>query len=248
MTTTTNTTTTRRPRRSVGSAIVGVFGELLITAGLILGLYVVYQLWWTDVVGEQAQQTLSQEFEVTLPASPAEPGTVGEGEPPVLPEPPLDADTFARLWVPRWDGSDPYVKPVSEGTDRATVLDPLGIGHYEGTALPGQVGNFALAGHRQTHGKPFYHVDSLQQGDELIVETADAWYVYRVTTSEIVAPTEVRVIQPNPDDPAQPADRALITLTTCHPLYSTRERYIVHGELDHWIPRDAGRPEALVGA
>lgn len=239
---------TRRPRRSAGSVVLGIVGELLITLGLLLGLYVAYQLWWTDVMGERAQADLSAEFAATLPESPDLAGEPQVGTPEVVEElPALNGTTFARLWVPSWDSDGSrFVRPITEGTDRATVLDPLGIGHYESTAMPGQIGNFALAGHRQSHGKPFYSVDKLREGDQLIVETADAWYVYRVTSWDIVMPSEVEVIAPNPMDPGAEPDRAMITLTTCHPLFSTRERYIVHGELESWLPRDAGRPPALV--
>lgn len=239
----------RPPQRSAGSAFLGVLGELLITAGLLLGLYVVYQLWWTDVVGVQAQTELSEEFEAAVADSPELAAEPQLGPPMVQELPALSGDTFARLWVPSWDaGETQYVRPVTEGTDRATVLDPLGIGHYEDTAMPGEVGNFALAGHRQSHGKPFYDVDKLTEGDELIVETAEAWYVYRVSSWEIVMPSDVEVIAPNPLDPSAPPEQAMITLTTCHPLFSTRERYIVHGTLESWMPRDAGRPAALVAA
>lgn len=239
----------RRPRRGgVGNAILGVVGELLITLGLVLGLFVVWQLWWTDVEADQIQAELSQEFDRELTQSPAIVGTPQTDAPPVDLAP-LDATTFARLWVPRWgtDG-DPYVRTISEGVDRATVLDVLGIGHYPDTAMPGEVGNFAIAGHRQSHGKPFYAIDQLQEGDALIVETATAWYTYRVTSSQIVLPSEVSVIAPNPINPSEPAVQPMITLTTCHPLFSTKERYVVHGVLESWIPRESGMPAELVTA
>lgn len=238
-----------RPRRSGASAFFGVLGELLITIGLLLGLYVVYQLWWTDVMGVQAQEQLSQEWAAGIADSPDVVGEAQVREPTVQELPPITGETFARIWIPAWDSGDTrFVRPITEGTDRATVLDPLGIGHYEQTAMPGEIGNFALAGHRQSHGKPFYDVDKLREGDEIIIETADAWYTYRVTTWDIVMPTEVGVIAPNPYSPGDAPDRATITLTTCHPLFSTRERYIVHGDLESWMPRDAGRPAALVAA
>lgn len=236
-----------RRRRSGASAFFGFVGELLITIGLLLGLYVVYQLWWTDVMGVQAQNEISEQWAATVTDSPDMVGQAQLGAPAVQELPPITGDTFARIWIPSWDsGETRFVRPITEGTDRATVLDPLGIGHYEQTAMPGEIGNFALAGHRQSHGKPFYDVDKLREGDEIIVETADAWYTYRVTSWDIVMPTDVEVIAPNPYSPTEPADRATITLTTCHPLFSTRERYIVHGDLESWMPRDAGRPAALV--
>ena len=82
-------------------------------------------------------------------------------------------------------------------------------------------------------------------GDAIIVETAEYWYVYTVTDSAVVAPSEVEVIAPVPGNPgAEPTD-AMITLTTCHPLWSTAERFVVHGRLDYWAPHDAGTPAEL---
>lgn len=238
----------RRSRGGAGSAFVGFLGELLITAGLLLGLFVVWQLWWTDVEAEQLQSSLSETLDAELPDSPAVVAPPQVDEPPPVAEAPLDATTFARLWVPRWDsGDDAYRRTISEGTDRATVLDVLGIGHYTDTAMPGDIGNFALAGHRQSHGKPFYDIPTLEVGDDLVVETAEAWYVYKVTDSLIVTPSQTEVIAANPSDPSVAPTAASITLTTCHPLFSTRERYIVHGTLDSWVPRDAGRPAELGG-
>ncbi|ACQ78289.1 sortase family protein [Beutenbergia cavernae DSM 12333] len=238
----------RRPvKQSFGSRLVGFVGELLITVGVLLGLFVVWQLWWTDVEAIREQGHLIAELEETFTPSPEQAGEVRTDEPPVMTAPPL-GETFAELWVPRWDADDPYRRTIAEGVDRATVLDVIGIGHYPDTAMPGDVGNFATAGHRQTFGRPFFAVDQLQTGDSLIVSTAEAWYVYTVTETAIVAPTQVSVIAPNPSDPsAEPTER-LITLTTCHPLFSTRERFIVHGVLDHWVPRESGRPAELIAA
>lgn len=236
-----------RRRGGVGSAIVGVIGELFITLGLVLGLFVAWQLWWTDVEAGQVQQELSAELDATLGDSPLGVGEAGAGAAPEELAP-LDGTTFARLWVPRWgSGGVPYHRTITEGTDRATVLDVLGIGHYVDTAMPGEIGNFAIAAHRQSHGKPFYDIDKLQEGDALIVETATAWYTYRVTSSQIVLPSQSEVIAANPLDPTAAPVEPMITLTTCHPLFSTKERFIVHGVLESWTPRESGRPPELVG-
>jgi sortase A len=152
--------------------------------------------------------------------------------------------TFATLTVPRWEGEPAH--PVSQGTDRATVLDVLGIGHYENTAMPGDVGNFALAGHRTTYSKPFYRIAELQPGDALVVGTPDTWYVYAVTSTEIVSPDQVEVIAPVPGDPQAVPTERMITLTSCHPLYSDRQRYIVHGVLKYWMPASSGTPAELM--
>ena len=111
--------------------------------------------------------------------------------------------------------------------------------------MPGGVGNFAVAGHRTTYGKPFNRIAELEPGDALVVRTADLWFVYRVTEHHIVLPEQVDVVAPVPGEPGAEPERATITLTACHPMFSARERYIVHGELEGWMPVADGVPAAL---
>ncbi|MCL3860779.1 class E sortase [Actinotalea sp. K2] len=223
--------------------VLGGVGELLITVGLLLGLFVVWQLWWTDVVAGRLQDEVVADLGWDVPA--AEP-VVGDparrDAPPVLPAP-AQGVTFATLVVPRW-GPD-YERPVTEGVGRAAVLDTLGIGHYPGTAMPGEVGNFSLAGHRVTYNKPFHLVEELEPGDALVVRTEEVWYVYTVTETRVVLPEQVEVIAPSPGRPDAAPQEAMITLTTCHPMFSARERFVVHGVLDHWLPVADGTPVEL---
>ena len=245
---------TRRTGRAVAAA-VGVLGELLITVGVLLGLFVVWQLWWTDVVAEQEQVVLLEELsppvvEAAAPEDDApvvDPATLERRDaPPVVGEP-AEGEIWGTLQVPRW-GSD-YLRTLSQGTSRARVLDELGIGHYAGTAMPGEIGNVALAGHRTTYGKPFSLVEELQVGDPLVVWVAetDTWFVYRVTSTEIVSPQDVQVIAPVPNEPGAVPTEAQMTLTTCHPMFSARERFIVHATLDYWLPVADGTPVELTG-
>ena len=143
------------------------------------------------------------------------------------------------MHVPRF-GTGYQPRPVLEGTSQTLLKD--GVGHYPGTALPGAVGNVALAGHRVTYGKPFNQVAELVTGDAVVLETEEAWFTYRVTTSEIVGPRDVDVIAPVPGDPTAVPTERMLTLTTCHPMFSARERYVVHAVLDGWQPRSAGEP------
>ncbi|MBX9243441.1 class E sortase [Actinotalea ferrariae] len=240
-----------RRRAPVGAVVVGVLGELLITLGVLLGLFVAWQLWWTDVVadGEQAQVVEDLGWAVTEAAPKPEPEAAPELRRDAAPVPaePDHLTTFATLQVPRW-GPD-YVRPISQGTSRRDVLDVLGLGHYEGTAMPGAIGNFAVAGHRTTYGKPLNRVEELQVGDPLVVQTQDTWYVYRVTETQVVMPHQVEVIAPVPNQPEAQPTVATMTLTTCHPMFSARERFIVHAVLDHWMPVAEGVPaELAVGA
>jgi sortase A len=228
--------------------LIGVMGELLVTAGLVLGLFVVWQLWWTDVEGARAQSEIIAGMD--WEAAPAGPETAAEhhGPPPVMKEPPEAGTLFAQMYIPRF--GDDYVKPVAEGTDKATVLDTIGIGHYVDTAMPGDLGNFALAAHRTTYGKPFNQIAELKNGDALVVRTEDTWYVYKVTESKIVYPQNVEVIAPVPgvtkDEPMPELTKRFITLTSCHPMFSATERYIVHGELEYWSPVGKGKPKELI--
>lgn len=236
-----------RPRGGFLLGLVGVLGELLITAGVLLLAFLAWQLWWTDVEANSAQAAIVEEQGWDVPLQPVgddAPAVVTPryDEPPVIDEPEY-LTTFASMRVPRWDGEP--TRTITQGTDRPGVLNPLGVGHYEGTAMPGGVGNFALAAHRTTYGKPFNRIAELQAGDPVVVWTQDTWYVYRVESSEIVMPQDVRVIAPVPNQPdAEPTERYL-TLTTCHPMFSARERYIVHAVLDYWAPVSEGVPAEL---
>ena len=143
--------------------------------------------------------------------------------------PPPVGEPFAFLHIPRL-GND-YRRAVVEGTEEQQLTQ--GPGHYVGTAMPGQPGNFAVAGHRVGQGSPFLDLDTVQRGDPVVVETADTWHVYRVTATLVVAPTDTWVVAPTPGGPADgPATGAFLTLTTCHPEFSDRERLVVHGELE----------------
>lgn len=245
-------TTRASPGDVVRTGVRGV-GEVMITAGLVLLLFVAWQLWWTDVEANRAQAAITDglherwgDVDEVPPSSDTAPPPAA---PPLGPPPevavPAPGAAFAIIHVPRF-GSDYQPRPVVEGTALSLLED--GVGHYAGTALPGQVGNVALAGHRVTYGRPFNLVAELEPGDAVVLETADAWLTYRMRSSTIVTPDRVDVIAPVPEQPGvQPTER-LLTLTTCHPMYSARERFIVYAVFDTWQPKSFGRPESLAGA
>lgn len=230
------------PRRRVATAVrlaVRTVGELLITAGVLIGLFLLWQLWWTDVVAErqQAEQVaaLSAAFD-----SGDTPATTPERA-----DPPPPGDAFAVLHIPRF-GTD-FARPVIEDTG----LDVLerGVGHYVGTAMPGEIGNFAVAGHRTTYGKPFNRIHELRPGDLVVVETATAYSVYLVNDHAIVRPTQTDVLAAVPGEPGLEPTEGWLTMTSCHPMFSARERYVVHARLSETIPRgDAGLLEILAAA
>jgi sortase (surface protein transpeptidase) len=220
-------------------------GQLLLTVGFLLLLFVVYELYVTDLLAGQAQEELQDElrgeWDDAVPGAAPAPLTPAEGEP------------FAFLHVPGLGAG--WERAIVEGTGADELAQ--GPGHYIGTALPGEQGNFAVAGHRVGRGSPFLEIDELEPGDPIVVETADAWYVYRVLGDpasgafdtgpvpgqQIVDPTDVSVISPTPRAPVEaPATGAYLTLTTCHPEYSARQRLIVHAVLEGGPVLRAGAP------
>lgn len=220
---------------------IGVLGELLITTAALLGLFLIWQLWWTDVVAEQEQNGLLTAVRAQWQPTP-DGITPARRDAPPIPTPGPMYDVWATLHIPRFERS---TIPLAEGVSLPEVLNTKGAGRYPGTALPGDVGNVGIAGHRTTYGKPFNEIAELRPGDPIIVETADAFYVYRVTSHQIVLPHHIEVIAPVPNQPGAAPTERMLTLTACHPMFSARQRYIVHAEFDYWTARSDGRPADL---
>jgi sortase A len=109
-------------------------------------------------------------------------------------------------------------KTMYEGVS-LTVLD-IGPGHWPGTALPGHRGNVVVAGHRTSHDRPFRNIDALVPGNEVVFTTTEGRFVYEVTSTEVVAPEEIRIIDQ--------VDGYTATLFACHPPGSTKQRIVVH--------------------
>lgn len=217
--------------RTVGRGV----GQLLITLGVILLLFVAYELWFTNLYTNAQQHALARQLQRqwSAPAAPAAPGAALN--------PPFDGQGMAILYIPRL-GRD-YHEVIVQGVSVEDLRK--GPGHYPGTAMPGQIGNFVLSGHRTTYGAPFNRLGELRRGDAIVVETRTTWYVYDVTSIEIVLPTDLDVIAPVPDHPGVRPTKAMITLTTCNPEFSATQRLIVHGQLVSSQPRSAGAPAAL---
>jgi sortase (surface protein transpeptidase) len=249
---------TSRRRHDWARTVVRGTGQTLITIGLVALLFVAYELWVTDLLAARSQQQLSEEirqqWQESPTVSPAEAGPTAATRSGTAPSDrawtpaPIDVgvgDPFAVLHIPRL--GDGYSRVVVEGAAQDQLAQ--GPGHYIGTAMPGEQGNVALAGHRVGRGSPFLDLDQMRPGDPIVVETADSWFVYRVlgdpaTRSfagdpsgipgqEIVRPTDVSAISPTPDDPwdGRPSG-AYLTLTTCHPKFSAQQRLIIHARLD----------------
>lgn len=230
-------------------SIVGVLGELLITAGVFVLLFLGWQVWLNDLIvgNEQNNQAaeLSQTWEKGVGATPAAPAPVERadpGEPLVATAPDGEDIAFATMIIPRF-GAD-WTRQVATGVSIEGSLTE-GVGHYTGTAMPGGVGNAAFAAHRTGWGQPFGDIGNFQVGDHIYLETEAGWYQYSVRSLEYVMPTGVDVIDPVPQFPgATPTDR-LITLTSCNPKLTAAERIIVYGVYDTWYPRAGGAPTEI---
>lgn len=236
----------RRSSKRKRVSVVGVLGELLITAGVLVLLFLGWQLWFNSLVTGNAQQTEAQELSAEwnngekVPTAPDERPDPGE---PAVGTAPGNAQTFGTLIVPRF-GAD-YTRPIAEGIGVQDVLNTFGVGHYPGTQMPGEVGNFAVAAHRNGWGNPFIDINKLQLGDSIYVETEAGWYRYEYRSLEYVPPTGVGVLNPVPQVAgATPVDR-IITLTSCNPEHSISERLIAYGVYDTWYPRAGGAPPEI---
>ena len=128
------------------------------------------------------------------------------------------------------------------------TLDPIGIGHYPGTPMPGAEGNVALAAHRTTFGKPFNRIADLRVGDAIVIETQDGWYTYRFRTLEYVTPDEIEVTLPVPQQEGVAANGRYLTMTICSPMYSLAERIVGYSVFESFTPRSAGAPASLTEA
>ncbi|MDL9978060.1 class E sortase [Microbacterium sp. ASV49] len=239
-----------RPRVSV----IGVIGEVFITAGVVALLFVAWQLWIGDlIIGSQNDaigNSLSQHWAAAGPTKTPTPGdapTTGATDPgtsnPIGMAQPADAQVFAVMHIPRF-GSD-YAVRMAGGVTRPKTLDPIGIGHYPGTAMPGDIGNMALAAHRTTFGKPFNLIATLHVGDAIVIETQDGWYTYRFRTLEYVKPDAIGVLAPVPQQIGVEANGRYLTMTSCSPMYSKAERIVAYSSFESFTPRSAGAPASL---
>lgn len=240
------------PRRPRSVVVLRIVGWTLLVAGVVVLLYVVYAMFFTDLAANRTQGALIERWEAEFGDLGADEDFALEPDPDVGLGQPDDSDGD--------DGDD--ADDGGDGGDRAVSLEdalaviaferpgaderpvnpePLAVvdgisvsdlqrgpGHYPGSALPGEDGNFAVAGHRVTYGRPFYDLDEIRPGDEVHVWDRDGeQHVYEVTDTEIVGPRANWVLDDDPQGSGEPT----LTLTTCHPRFSARQRLIVFAEL-----------------
>ena len=234
----------RQRRRRV--SIIGVVGELLVTAGVLVFLFLGWQLWLNDIiVGDQQNQVaadLAQTWDSGNSPPNREPVIADYGD-PIVDGVLAEATPFAVMYVPRF-GTD-WTRTISEGISLSRVLNKNGIGRYGISQMPGAIGNFAVAAHRTTYGAPFSSIDQLRLGDKIYIQTPDAYYTYVFRNREYVSPRGVGVLDPVPQFQGVDPTARIMTMTSCNPKFSAAERIIAYAVLESWQPTSAGPPAEL---
>lgn len=194
---------------------LSALGAILTGAGVLILLFVAYQLWGTGLYTSRQQDSLRSAFQQKLKATPSTTPTTAN--PANLPPPPPSGESVAQIRIPKIGLDQLIVQGVGLADLRKAP------GHYPSTPLPGEQGNAAIAGHRTTYGAPFNRLGELVDGDEILVATVKGTYTYTVGRVHVVKPNQVEVLDPTPTP--------VLTLTTCHPKYSAKERLIVVANL-----------------
>ncbi|MEU6547300.1 class E sortase [Streptomyces sp. NPDC046859] len=226
----------RARKPSAATLASRAIGEVFITTGVLMLLFVSYQLWWTNVRAHAQADKEASSLQDDWASGKRNPGSFEPGQ------------GFALLHIPKLD----VVVPIAEGISNKQVLDRGMVGHYgEGklkTAMPdAKTGNFALAGHRNTHGEPFRYINRLTPGDDIVVETQDKYFVYKMASVlPVTSPSNVSVLEPVPRGSGFTEPGRYITLTTCTPEFTSKYRLIVWGKMVEERPRSKGKPDALV--
>ncbi|WP_251094162.1 class E sortase [Streptomyces sp. Caat 7-52] len=211
-------------------------GEVFITTGVLMLLFVTYQLWWTNVRAHAQAGSETHQLQDDWASGRRSPGVFEPGQ------------GFAILHIPKLD----VVAPIAEGVSNKKVLDKGMVGHYGEaplkTAMPqDKTGNFGLAAHRNTHGEPFRYINRLKAGDAVVVETQDTYFVYKVTSMlPVTPPSNTGVLNPVPPGSGFTEPGRYITLTTCTPEFTSKYRLIVWGKMVQERPRSKGKPDALI--
>lgn len=213
-----------RPSRYSRARTARRAGWSLIALALIGALILGYEFIWTDYQSRKASHAAVKQLEHVWDnggLTPADrPSRAGLHLKP-------STDVFAVMRIPRL-GSQ-WQQPVIEGVQQNDLA--RGVGHYPMTSMPGVIGNFAVAGHRVTHGHPFRELDRMRPGDLIGVQMRDVVYVYRALSLKVVKPDAVRVLAATPFQPGKAAVKPMMIISTCNPKYSARERLVLTAEM-----------------
>ena len=205
-------------------------GIALLVAGVGSLGFAGWQYFGADEVSSVEKQSVALHTSVSELVDPAQATNLG--------------DVFARVVAPRL-GSD-FIRLVGEGTKWHPVLNDIGIGHYMGTARPGEVGNFATAAHRGGFGGTYKNIHRFVDGDLVYVQTINGWYTYQYMQTKIVKPSDVDVISAVPSELIGAKEGgSYMTMTACDPIFVNTNRIIVWFELVDFLPADRGTPPAV---
>jgi len=260
-------------KQSAGSRFQTLIASLLIVGGLAMGGTWAWNTFGTTWMMRDQMDADVQQFSAQIPQAPSDIAGLGALHTNFVTDPPPSVDMealksgepFGLLTVPSWQGlkgvrdedlrNRILVKQGSDDWDVTNkILDTGAAVHYTDTVGPGDIGNFSLSAHRRSRGDNFLYLPDLKNDDWILLETADTWYVYRVIGNEIVTPTDMHVINPDPFSPVnadntQNPTRRLITLTTCTlpngSPWGNSHRWVVHGELYGWMSRTDGIPPMI---
>ena len=229
---------------------LSALSEILMVAAVLAAGFLFWQTVWTGVESKSAQDELAAESGFTLkPLN----GKTGKIAPPHHETPPLPDDVpigqiIGELHIPRFGAR--WARIVVQGTGE-NELNRHGIGHYEDTAMPGQVGLYALAGHRAGYGEPLAYINTLQPDDPIVMKTKDHWFVYRYYDHKIVDKSETHALNDVPFRPGVIPHERLMALTSCEPRYAwttAQYRWVSYAKLDYWANVNDGVPRELAEA
>ena len=228
---------------------LGVVGESLITLGVVVMLFLGWQLWINGVIitnesASVAEENAAKWTSSTTPTSTSsEAAVVDFGPAPVMSKP-ASGEVFANIYIPRF-GND-YVKVAAEGVEPESTLNRGYFGRYPDSQLLGEPGNVALAVHRSGYGSPFRSAPTLRTGDLIVLQTKTGYYEYRVRNTEYVMPSQVEVVNAVPGGAnTAVVGQSVMTITTCNPELGNAERLITYAVMVGWQPKDAGPPKEI---
>lgn len=232
-----------KPRRGFKKlTFLGVLQEMFVLISVLSALFVLWFLWGDDYLRGLHDNKQSTALSAQWQSADTTLGWLGGKDIPVTLPPNDDVATpFATIQIPRF-GAD-YNRTIVNGTKIGSVLNQGYFGHYEHVQKLGEIGNFAIAAHRSAYGSPMYLIDDFKVGDSVVVRSDLGWYIYRVTDKRITTPQDVATIYPVPDGKfADTPHQRWLTLTTCHPIHSDKERYIAHAIFDRFVPSGQEEP------
>lgn len=222
--------------------LLHVAGELLVTLSALIFLYLIYNAWFSNVTAQAQTAVLAEEIEQTFERHDAKPLTVSESTPVVVSG--EQVSPIGLLYIPRLRDKV-WGLPIVDGVGARELS--LGVGHYPSTELPGELGNFAIAGHRATHGEPFAYFERLKTGDLVYVRTQQGWFEYQLFEQKKIKESETWVLADSPDGLEIAEGSALITLTTCDPRWNSYQRWAWWGVLTNTYANTESPLDGLEG-